>query len=80
MKTKLYLLFLLFTFNFLLAAGQVPQGFNYQAVAKNSSGGVITFATLQVKISFLSDTLTPVIVWEELHSSVKPMHQAFSIW
>jgi len=53
------------------ALSQVPQGFNYQAVAKNSTGAVINNSTLQVKIGFLSDTLVPVIVYEELHSSVK---------
>ncbi|MFH0843056.1 MAG: tail fiber domain-containing protein [Bacteroidota bacterium] len=53
------------------ALGQVPQGFNYQAVAKANPGGVITNATLQVKISFLSDTIAQTIVYEELHSSVK---------
>lgn len=53
------------------ALSQVPQGFNYQAVAKAVNGGVITNATLQVKISFLSDTLVPVIVYQELHSTVK---------
>jgi hypothetical protein len=26
---------------------------------------------MQVKMSILSDTLTPVVVWEELHSSVR---------
>ncbi len=72
MKTKLSLLFLVSCFLFLDTTAQVPQGFNYQAVAKSgTTGAVITSATLQVKISFLSDTITPVIVWEELHSSVK---------
>jgi hypothetical protein len=71
MKTKL-LFTLLLSFSFYLLSSQVPQGFNYQAVAKSgTTGAVITSATLQVKISFLSDTITPVIVWEELHSSVK---------
>jgi hypothetical protein len=78
MKTKLSFPYRLFYFFFLLALcpvplalSQVPQGFNYQAVAKSLTGGVITNTTLQVKISFLSDTITPVIVYEELHSSVK---------
>lgn len=53
------------------ARAQVPQGFNYQAVAHNSTGAVIPLTTLQVKASILSDTLTPVILWEELHSVVK---------
>jgi hypothetical protein len=78
MKPKLHTLYLVSCIFYLLtlcplpsALGQVPQGFNYQAVAKSLTGGVITNATLQVKISFLSDTITPVIVYEELHSSVK---------
>jgi hypothetical protein len=53
------------------ALSQVPQGFNYQAVAHNSAGAPIASTTIQVKIGILSDTLAPVIVWEELHSSVK---------
>jgi hypothetical protein len=67
------LLFILVFFCPLIySAGQIPQGFNYQAVAHNPSGGaVIANATLQVKAGILSDTLTPVVVWEELHSTVK---------
>jgi hypothetical protein len=52
------------------AVGQVPQGINYQALARNNSGSPIASTELQVKASILSDTLTPVIVWEELHSTV----------
>ncbi len=55
----------------LLMAGQVPQGFNYQAVAYSSTGAPVINTTIQVKIGILSDTLTPVVVWEELHSAVK---------
>ena len=54
-----------------IAAAQVPQGLNYQAVIHNSTGGAVANTTLQVKAGILSDTITPVIVWEELHSSVK---------
>jgi uncharacterized protein (TIGR02145 family) len=50
---------------------QVPQGFNYQAVAHTSTGAPIANTTIQVKAAILSDTLTPVVVWEELHSTVK---------
>jgi len=53
------------------ALSQIPQGFNYQAVAHNSAGAPIMNATLQVKAGILSDTLAPVVVWEELHSTVK---------
>jgi hypothetical protein len=69
MKTKLLLTSLL-SFIFCLLSSQIPQGINYQAVARSNSGAIMNTA-LQVKASILSDTLTPVIVWEELHSSVK---------
>ncbi|MCU0462418.1 MAG: hypothetical protein MUF36_10465 [Bacteroidales bacterium] len=77
MKTKTPLFYLL---SFILglslspmpcALSQVPQGFNYQAVAQTGAGSPISNATIQVKMGILSDTLAPVIVWEELHSSVK---------
>ncbi len=55
----------------ILTIAQVPQGLNYQAVVHATTGAPITNATIQVKVDILSDTLTPVIVWEELHSTVK---------
>jgi hypothetical protein len=70
MKTKLFLSVLL-SFTFYLLSSQVPQGFNYQAQASDQSGSPIRNTTLQAKISILSDTITPVTVWEELHSVVK---------
>ena len=53
------------------ALSQIPQGFNYQAVAQTGADAPIANATIQVKMGILSDTLTPVVVWEELHSTVK---------
>ena len=70
MKTKLFLSTLL-SFYFCLLSSQVPQGFNYQAFAGNDSGNPLINKDLQVKISILSDTILPVIVWEELHSTIK---------
>jgi len=55
----------------ILAVAQVPQGLNYQAVLHTTTGAPVADATVQVKVGILSDTLTPVIVWEELHSTVK---------
>lgn len=79
MKTKL-LLSLLLSFSFYLLSSQVPQGFNYQALAGDASGNPIRNTNLQVKISILSDTVIPVIVWEELHSTVKSnAHGIFSL-
>lgn len=70
MKTKLFLLSVL-SFCFSLLSSQVPQGFNYQAVFGDATGNPVRNADLQVKIGILSDTLLPVIEWEELHSDVK---------
>ncbi len=77
MKTKLSLFYLWsFIFGLTLssspcALGQIPQGFNYQAVAMTGAGAPIANSTIQVKMGILSDTLTPVVVWEELHNPVK---------
>jgi len=61
----------LFSVICIIAAAQSPQGFSYQAVLYNSSGLPVPKATISVKAGILSDTLTPVIIWEELHSSVR---------
>ncbi|MBK7627529.1 MAG: tail fiber domain-containing protein [Bacteroidales bacterium] len=79
MKTKL-LLTVLLSFSFYLLSSQVPQGFNYQALAGDASGNPIRNTVLQVKISILSDTIVPKILWEELHSTVKTnAHGVFSL-
>lgn len=59
---------------------QVPYGFNYQALAGDASGNPIRNTDLQVSIALLSDTILPVIVWEELHSSARTnSHGIFSL-
>jgi hypothetical protein len=71
MQAKIVLTVLL-SINLCLLSSQVPQGFNYQALALDGTGNAIkNYSTLQVKISILSDTITPVVVWEELHNPVK---------
>jgi hypothetical protein len=76
MKSKTPL-FYLWSFIFCLllspspcALSQIPQGFNYQAVARNASGGLITNVNLPVRMSIQSDSLGGTIIWQELHSSV----------
>jgi Chaperone of endosialidase/Head domain of trimeric autotransporter adhesin len=71
MKTKLcYVIFFLIS-HFSLLTAQVPQGFNYQAIARDGSGNPITSATMQVKIGILSDTIANTMVWEELFNPVR---------
>lgn len=70
MKRNLLLLIFL-SFSFYTSFSQVPQGFNYQAIARDAAGNAISGATLQVRFGILSDTIVPVIVWQETHSVVK---------
>jgi trimeric autotransporter adhesin len=75
MKTKV-LLSVLFSFSFYLLSSQVPQGFNYQAIARDGSGNPIGGATIKVRLSLLTDTLGfragtgGAYVWEEEHIGV----------
>jgi trimeric autotransporter adhesin len=78
MKTKLLLSVLLpFTFYLLPCLSQVPQGFNYQAIARDSKGNPITNATIKVKLSILTDTSgfyasgSGTYLWEEEQTNVK---------
>ncbi len=72
-KPKLLLSSILF-FTLLLCSAQVPQGFNYQAVARDGSGSPITNMDIQVRVSILSDTTgfystgNGTYIWEEEHS------------
>ena len=52
------------------ALSQIPQGFNYQAVARNTSGVPIVNQSLPVRMNIQSDSLGGTIFWQELHSSV----------
>ena len=49
---------------------QVPQGFNYQAVARLTTGEPIINTTMPVRITIQADSLGTSIIWQELHSSV----------
>jgi hypothetical protein len=71
MKTKL-LLSLLLSFIFCLLSSQVPQGFTYQAIARDGSGNPLAGITINVKLGIQADTsAAPVILWEEQHTGVK---------
>ena len=49
---------------------QVPQGFNYQAVAVNNLGDPIKSQALPVRITVQSDSLGGTVFWQELHQGV----------
>lgn len=69
MKARLILTVLL-SFPFYLLSSQVPQGFNYQAVARDVLGNPIINYSLPVKITIQSDSLGGTTFWIELHSSI----------
>ncbi|MCX6335165.1 MAG: tail fiber domain-containing protein [Bacteroidia bacterium] len=69
MKTKLSLTLLL-SFSFYLLSSQVPQGFNYQAIARDGSGNILANTPLQAMIYIQSLSTGGTIFWKELHSSV----------
>jgi hypothetical protein len=53
---KRFLILMMFVYSCIIINAQVPQGFNYQAIARGSDGKEITNTKLEVEISILSDT------------------------
>jgi hypothetical protein len=76
MKTKFTLLFFVFCilhFAFCAvpcALSQTPQGFNYQAVARDASGISIVNTPLPVRVTIQTDSLGGTILWQELHQNI----------
>ena len=61
--TILSILFCAITF-----AQSVPQGINYQAVARDANGDVLMNQTLTIQFSVISDIATSDVSWQETHS------------
>jgi len=78
MKSRFFLASILALSSALCALSQIPQGFNYQAIARDgATGNPIINSTLKVKLSVLSDTTGfysgsgGVYIWEEEHLNVQ---------
>ncbi|MBE0676172.1 MAG: tail fiber domain-containing protein [Bacteroidales bacterium] len=71
MKTKLLLFLIVVNLSYLSSLSQIPQGVNYQAIARDAFGDPIPSVSLQVRFTLLTDTLPEIIVWQELHSQVQ---------
>lgn len=69
MKTKL-LFSVLFSFFFYLSSSQVPQGFNYQAVAKEGANPITT--AIDVRLTIQSTEAGGTTYWIEKHAAVQP--------
>ena len=49
-------------------AQSVPQGINYQAVARDATGAELTNQSLTVKLSVISASATGTVSWQETHA------------
>jgi hypothetical protein len=69
MKTKLFFSVLL-SFVFCLLSSQVPQGLNYQAIARDGSGTILANQALPVKIAVMDALTGGNVVYEESFPSI----------
>jgi len=67
MKKAILILSVFLTIGFTLKA-QSPQGFNYQAVARNNSGVAVTNQSIGLKINLRQGTATGTIEYSETHT------------
>jgi hypothetical protein len=61
------LLLILLCLSLLTFAQTVPQGINYQAVARDANGDVLSNDSLSVQLSVISDIANSTISWQETH-------------
>ena len=61
------LLFILLCLPFIGFAQSVPQGINYQAVARDASGDVLMNQPLTIQFSIITDITSSAISWQETH-------------
>ncbi|MGD0342059.1 MAG: hypothetical protein ABSA76_10175, partial [Bacteroidales bacterium] len=67
---KKVIILLVFVAGFISTVAQVPQGFNYQAIARDGSGNIIPNQSLPVKIDIVDALTSGNLIYEELFSSV----------
>lgn len=69
-EKKLLLLFLITAFSVgVFGQTNVPQGINYQGIARNSSGVLISNQAVSVKIGIYAGSISGVLEWEETHAT-----------
>ncbi len=65
---KVYLLILFIAATFTTVFSQVPSTFNYQAVVRDASGGILANKTVSFRISLLQGSETGTVIYSETHS------------
>lgn len=61
-----------------LTFAQAPNQFNYQAIARDASGGVLANQSVSVQISILVGSTTGTAVYSETHSATTTAHGLFN--
>jgi len=69
----------LFSLYILPAFSQVPQALNYQAVARNTSGNLITNQLVGLRLSILAGSSTGIVSYEETQSASTNQFGLFTI-
>ena len=62
------LLLILLCLPFIGFGQSVPQGINYQAVARDANGDVLMNQALTIQFSVISDITTSAVSWQETHT------------
>ncbi len=75
-KTSLTLLGVLFCA--ITFAQSVPQGINYQAVARDATGDELTNHPLDIRLSIISDISNGNISWQETHQDITNSYGLFT--
>ncbi len=75
-KTSLTLLGILFCA--ITFAQSVPQGINYQAVARDATGDELTNHPLDIRLSIISDISSGNISWQETHQDITNSYGLFT--
>ncbi len=70
---------LVFLMSMTTVMGQVPSGFNYQAVARNAEGAALTNTNIEITFAIRSGSVNGEVVWEEGHNRTTDATASFSV-
>jgi len=67
MKLKLLIHFFILHFFVVSSMAQVPNGFNYQGIARDVAGNELANTNINIKLSIIAENMEGVIEWQETH-------------
>ncbi len=70
---------LIFFFIVQLTVAQAPQGFTFQAIARDNSANPIVSTALTIETGILSDTISNIYLWKETHPVTTNQFGLFSL-